>query len=98
MMQKLKKAAAEPKRVMSAASTKNGASRKPAKAKSRVGTNGSTTRKPLLIHGGPRSKAVHVTEKATAREIYKALGVKSETVKRVQQIIRDLEAKSWQVD
>jgi len=31
---------------------------------------------------------------ATANEIYRALRVKPETVKRVQQIIRDLEAKT----
>jgi len=94
-MQKLKKAAAETKR---SALNKNGVNRKPAKTKSRIGTNSSATIKSRRVEPWPRPRAIHVTEKATAREIEKALGIKRDTIKRVERIMHDLEAKNWRVD
>jgi len=95
-MEKLKKTAAAAKR---STLSKNGVNKISTMPKSGVDANGAASKKPLLIHGGSRSKAVHViAEKATAAEIRKALGIKRESTERIRKIIRELEEKNWQLD
>jgi len=96
-MQKLKKTAAIIKPVRSSGSIKNGASRKTTKSKLRVGVGGSAAAKSTTGNSLPRPKVLHITKKATAREIAKTLGIKPEAFNTAQGIIRDLEADDWNI-